>query len=314
VLSAATVFNPTSTGWNSDLTGYSDALLQVALHEIGHTMGLGDQYGMTPNTVMNQFNGVNDSSRQIPDTIQTCDNSEIKNSTFYPAQTSSSGSSPSPISTCEPTTTPPASAYDSYEWDASACEWIEFNADHSPILIDVAGEGFHLTSAADGVTFDINGDGHPIPIAWTSGAYQNAFLALDRNGNGVIDSGKELFGNATAQPPSEHPNGFLALAEFDKPENGGNGDGVIDARDAVYSHLLLWIDANHDGISQPEELHSLPEMGVISIDLKYVRSDWVDEFGNHFRYRGKANAGGDPTGDPVDRTIYDVFFVGEDQP
>jgi len=97
----------------------------------------------------------------------------------------------------------------------------------SPIIIDVTGNGFHLTSARDGVFFDIAGTGKPIQVAWTASGSANAFLVLDRDNSGLITSGKELFGNFTAQPQSPHPNGFLALAEFDKPENGGNGDGVI---------------------------------------------------------------------------------------
>ena len=104
----------------------------------------------------------------------------------------------------------------------------------SPIIIDLTGNGFDLTSAANGVLFDITGTDHPIQIAWTGNA-NNAFLALDRNGNGVINSGAELFGNFAAQPASAHPNGFAALAVYDDPANGGNGDGVIDARDAIFS-------------------------------------------------------------------------------
>jgi trimeric autotransporter adhesin len=99
------------------------------------------------------------------------------------------------------------------------------------------------------VTFDIRGNGHPIRLGWPTAEAGNTRLALDRNHNGVIDDGKELFGNFTEQPPSDVPNGFLALAVFDKPSYGGNGDGIIAWRDAVYSKLLLWIDANHDGVS-----------------------------------------------------------------
>jgi hypothetical protein len=179
----------------------------------------------------------------------------------------------------------------------------------SPIIIDVEGEGFHLTSAAVGVVFDISGTGHPIQIAWTDANFHNAFLALP-GPDGQVHSGKELFGNFTPQPPSAHPNGFLALAQFDKPENGGNGDGVIDARDQVFSSLRLWIDANHDGIAQPEELFKLPERGVVSISLKYRESRRMDRFGNEFRYRGRINATeqqeDQSQADPI---VYDVFFV-----
>jgi hypothetical protein len=179
----------------------------------------------------------------------------------------------------------------------------------SPIIIDTAGEGFQLTSEGDGVSFDIRGDSIPVHLSWTAKGSRNAFLALDRNGNGKIDNGKELFGNFTQQPKSDDPNGYLALAVFDKPENGGNGDGVIDKRDAIYSRLLLWIDENHDGISQPNELHHLEELGVYSLSLQYLSSPYTDSFGNQFRYKGKVNPLGQPPTDHADRTDYDVFFV-----
>lgn len=178
----------------------------------------------------------------------------------------------------------------------------------SPIIIDTRGTGFRLTSAAQGVTFDIKGDGHPIPIAWTAPNSGNAFLALDRNHNGTIDSGKELFGNYTQQPASSDPNGFIALAQFDLPANGGNDDGVIDKNDAVFSQLVLWIDDNHDGISQPNELHSLSSLGLYSISLKYRESRKTDEFGNEFRDKAALNVDG-ATGESTDgHWAYDVFF------
>ena len=179
----------------------------------------------------------------------------------------------------------------------------------SPIIVDTTGRGFHLTSANSGVIFDIAGDGRPVQIAWTAADSGNAFLALDRNHNGKIDNGEELFGNFTPQPESNNPNGYLALAEFDKPENGGNGDGIIDWHDGVYSKLLLWIDENHDGISQPNELHTLAELGVFSISLRYREEPFTDQWGNQFRYRGVLNP------NPLDgqsrdgRYTYDVFFV-----
>lgn len=172
----------------------------------------------------------------------------------------------------------------------------------SPILIDVAGQGFNRTSASNGVSFDISGTGAPVQMAWTAPGAQNAFLCLP-DSTDRCDDGKDLFGDFTPQPSSQTPNGFAALAVYDQFANGGNGDGVIDANDAIFSSLRLWIDSNHDGISQPNEIFTLPALGVSSISLAYREDRKTDQYGNVFRYRAKVTMGSS------EHWAYDVFFT-----
>jgi hypothetical protein len=151
----------------------------------------------------------------------------------------------------------------------------------SPIVIDTTGNGLKLTDVTGGVQFRVDPGGQEMAMAWTDQSSGNGWLWLDRNGNGIPDDFTEFFGSSTPQPKTTlGPNGYLALAVFDRPENGGNGNGVIDKGDKVFHKLSVWIDANQDGVPQPHELHSLASLGIASISLKYTLTDQQDDNGN----------------------------------
>lgn len=133
-------------------------------------------------------------------------------------------------------------------------------------LVLALGSDTVVTFAEAPARFDFYGTGEAIALTWPAVGF--AFLALDKNDNGHIDDGRELFGDATlliADPEKTAEHGFLALAQHDD-----NGDGIIDVRDAIWPKLVLWSDAGGDGISSPAELARVADKGVTSLPLGYV--------------------------------------------
>jgi len=160
--------------------------------------------------------------------------------------------------------------------------------DNCPVLLDLAQNGFHLSGPDPAVRFDIDADGVLDSIAWTQAGADDAFLCMDRNHNGIIDNGSELFGYATPLLTGEPAKiGYRALAELDTLAAGGNSDGVIDSRDLLFHELCAWIDKNRDGISQPDEIFTLDQVGVSYLEYNYKPIRLFDSYGNLFRYMSR---------------------------
>jgi hypothetical protein len=139
---------------------------------------------------------------------------------------------------------------------------VGFNFYITPLVLDLGRNGFDLVSAGV-VSFDMDNDGIADKTSWV--AAEDGLLVLDRNGDGTINNQSELFGNT-----KEHAEGFANLASFD-----ANKDGVIDANDAIFAELKIWQDLNQDGISQVNELLTLDQLGVASINLNAETTNQV---------------------------------------
>jgi hypothetical protein len=199
---------------------------------------------------------------------------------------------------------------DGYEYQAWRCDCVTL----SPILIDTAGDGYRLTSAEDGVEFDLNDNGTKSErIAWTEPQSDDGWLVLDRNGNGQIDSGAELFGSRTpAYADTLEPrtsNGFDALVMAEGPSYGGGvTDGSIDARDAVYRQLRVWLDRNHDGRADAGELRTLESLGIVALGTSYKKIGKKDRYGNEFALVADIVVR-DAHGGTRKRKVYDVYLT-----
>lgn len=159
-----------------------------------------------------------------------------------------------------------------------------------PLVLDMNGEGIQLTPAGRGASFDINGDGKKESTAWVKG--DSAFLVMDRNNNGLIDDGSELFGDQHGAS-----NGFQELARFDTCR-----DNIIDRKDSAWNALKVYQDLNSNGAIDYGEVTSLEKAGVASINLDFTTTD-SQQSGNRLIMKGSFT-----TTDGTKRNIMDALL------
>ncbi len=152
-----------------------------------------------------------------------------------------------------------------------------------PLVIDLDGDGIEISSLEDGITFDIEGSGKKVLTQFAVGG--DAVLAIDKNGNGRIDNGKELFGDQNGSA-----NGFEELKKYDE-----NKDGKIDIQDSIFNQILLWLDKNKDGVSSKGEVKTLSQMDIQSLNLNYknVNNGPIVQLASYTKKDGTTGALGD---------------------
>ena len=177
----------------------------------------------------------------------------------------------------------------------------------SPIIVDIGRDGIELGAAGVGVWFDVDNNGIANHVQWVKPGGDEAFLAVDRNGNGVVDNGGELFGAGTPMvfESREAPNGFVGLAQYDSPALGGNDDGYITSADAIWPALRLWRDKNADGVSTPDEMFTPERLGILSFDTIPRFAKRYDAAGNVLPYWAWAAT----QGRPKRAVMVDVYFL-----
>jgi hypothetical protein len=167
----------------------------------------------------------------------------------------------------------------------------------TPIVLDLNGDGIQTLSFNAGVKFDILANGNAIQTGWVG--QQDGLLVSDKNRDGLINDGTELFGSSTVLANGQNAvDGYQALAQFDS-----NSDGVVNKQDLDFGKLSVWVDGNSDGFTGHGELKSLTEAGIkqISLSTETVRdSNEGNLIGLSSIYQ---------TSDGQHRSAADVWFV-----
>lgn len=182
----------------------------------------------------------------------------------------------------------------------------------TPLVLTLDEREVRTTGLKDLVSFDIDGDGLSEHTTWISARGRHGFLAMDRNANGLIDGGGELFGIGTDLPDGRKAvHGFEAIGAYDLAAFGGNGDGILSPEDRIWPSLRVWLDLNHDGVSRRPEIKTLDEVNVASVDLAYSDLDWTDAHGNRHLYEGRVLVSVRRSGMTVleERPLIDIAFL-----
>ena len=167
----------------------------------------------------------------------------------------------------------------SYANDTYSCvdtqKCVEYKCVTPLVLTFDAGHVSYQAGGRCSAAFDLSAaqDGSATRTDWPSA--KTPWLVMDRDGDGAITSGRELFGSATLVQGKTARHGFEALAALDH-----NGDGVIDARDPAFARLRLWFDQDGDRRSNVAELRSLRAASVVSLSLNFADTWICDARGN----------------------------------
>ncbi|WP_404401481.1 Ig-like domain-containing protein [Pelagibacterium halotolerans] len=144
----------------------------------------------------------------------------------------------------------------------------------SPLSLDLNENGrIDTASIKKGILFDLDNDGTLNQISWLSGG--DGLLVLDKNGNGSIDNGSELFGPTERYSDGSRINeGYIELSAYDL-----NGDKVIDQNDSIFEDLQVWVDGNMNAVTDEGELLDIADLGVVSISIDPTDLDYTDAEG-----------------------------------
>ncbi len=261
-------------------------------HELGHLLGLADQYDPSCSGHIMGQRTYTSGGAYVDRSVRPEECQKVAETNKTPAEQYAGECAANP-SICSPD---------------NQCGYIPEYSHCSPIVLDLGRDGFKFSGPDQPVSFDIDADTVKEKICWIGPRTNEVFLAMDRNGNGWIDDGSELFGDSTPFLNGEPAqNGYQVLFELDLAR--GNGNGFLDRGDLDFERLLLWHDWNRDGKSQPWELTPVSATDIYAIAVEYSVSLERDQHGNSLRFRSNAFRSGAGTAPPSLVPTVDVFFA-----